>query len=145
LPTNYACSRLAGVATDPRGRIELTDAEWKVMNAVWDPGAATARQVCDALAGTTGWAYTTVRTLLERLAEKGALARRREGLADVYEPLLPRAQARKTALRALVSRAFGGGFAPLLHHLVGEEPLSSRDRAELRRLLRDSEPRKRAP
>jgi predicted transcriptional regulator len=118
-----------------RRDLELTDAEWKVMNAVWEHAPATARTVCDALAGSTGWAYTTVRTLMERLVGKGALTRRRRGPADLYAPVLPRTQARRNALRALLSRAFGGGVAPLVHHLLGEERLSERERRELRRLL----------
>ena len=133
------------MAADARKPLELTDAEWKVMNAVWEHAPATARAVCDALAGTQGWAYTTVKTLMERLVEKGALVGRRAGPADVYSPVLPRTQARRNALRALLSRAFGGGVAPLVHHLLGEEHLSERDRAELRRLLDGSGRRGRAP
>ena len=117
--------------------LDLTDAEWKVMNAVWEHAPATARTVCDALAGSTRWAYTTVRTLMERLVEKGALVGRRRGPCDVYSPVLPRTQARRNALKALLARAFGGGVAPLVHHLLGEERLSERERGELLRLLEE--------
>jgi BlaI family penicillinase repressor len=132
------------MAARARKHLELTDAEWKVMNAVWEHAPATARTVCDALAGSTGWAYTTVKTFMERLVEKGALVGRRQGASDVYSPVLPRTQARRNALRALLARAFGGGVAPLVHHLLGEERLSEGERGELRRLLEETERKGRA-
>ena len=49
---------------------ELTDAEWKVMNAVWDRSPTTVREVHGALSASTVWAYTTVKTLMERLVKK---------------------------------------------------------------------------
>mgnify|MGYP002390148889 CR=1 FL=1 len=56
----------------------LSDAEWKVMRALWARHPATARELLDALAADTGWAYTTLRTLLARLVEKGAVSESKE-------------------------------------------------------------------
>jgi predicted transcriptional regulator len=126
-------------------RDELTDAEWSVMNALWEIAPATARGVLEAVRSRTGWAYTTVRTLLERLVEKGAVRARREGNADVYTPALPRAGARKAALRALLDRAFGGAPSSMAQFLLGSERLSAADRRALVRLLEDQDREERRP
>src|SRR4051812_43864243 len=115
--------------------MQLSDAEWKVMNAVWEKQTASARDVLECLEDETGWAYTTVKTMLARLVEKGALKVRLRANTSLYEPILTRRQARRSAVRALATRAFDGAFGPLLHFLVSEQ-LSPRQREELLRLLK---------
>jgi predicted transcriptional regulator len=106
------------------------------MRAVWAlGGAVTARAVREALATDTAWAYTTVKTMLDRLVEKGALAVSAEGPASLYRPKLSRTRAVSAAVAELVRRAFDGAPAPLAHHLIRRGRLSRRDREELRRLL----------
>lgn len=121
--------------------MRLSETEWKVMNSVWSRGRATARDVHDELLPDTGWAYTTVKTMLTRLADKGAVTVSKEGNASVYEPAVTRDDARHSAVRGLLDRAFDGAFGPFLHHLLNEEKLSKRDRAELRRMLDEEESR----
>ncbi len=116
----------------------LSDAEWKVMRALWARHPATARELLDALAADTGWAYTTLRTLLARLVEKGAVSESKEDGTSVYEPLLREEKARASAVRGLLERAFDGGFGSLVHFMLENEELSSRDRAELERMLAES-------
>lgn len=119
--------------------MRLNNSEWKVMQVVWDAAPVGARGVHDALAAETGWAYTTVKTLLERLVEKGALAARREGRATSYTARLDRQDARRSAVQALMDQAFGGGLAPLLQFLSADESLRPAERDELRRLLDEAE------
>lgn len=114
---------------------KLTEAEWIVMRAVWQGAPASARDVL-ARAAATGWAYTTVKTLLARLVDKGALAAERRGNTSFYTPIWQPAEARRTALRSLLRAAFDGSFGGLLQHLVDDEPLSKRERAKLEELLR---------
>lgn len=113
----------------------LTDAEWKVMRCLWDGAPATAREISDRL--DTGWAYTTVRTFLDRLVGKGAVRARRRGPAAVYTPALTQGQARRAAVRALATKAFDGAVGPMVHFLVGR--MSAKERAEVRRLLKEGE------
>jgi predicted transcriptional regulator len=115
---------------------DLSDAEWKVMNAVWRRRAgATARQVLESVAAETGWAYSTVKTLLERLVEKGALEASFAGRAARYRPRLARRRALRAAARSLMGRAFGGAAGPLVHFLLRSEKLTAEERDELRRML----------
>jgi predicted transcriptional regulator len=104
------------------------------MDALWRRGEATARDVHDDLHDETGWAYTTVKTMLDRLVEKGALAGAKPdspSRSATYRPLLARKQARLQAALGLVERAFGGSPAPLVHFLIESEIMSDADRTEL--------------
>lgn len=121
-----------------RPALKLSDAEWTVMRAVWERPPASARDVLDRAGSETGWAYTTVKTLLARLVEKGALRMTMRGNVSLYEPRLTMRQARIAAVRALIDRAFDGTFGSLLQHLIAEEKLSAKDRAALARLIEDA-------
>jgi predicted transcriptional regulator len=105
------------------------------MDALWAGAPASGREVVERLRTRTGWAYTTVQTLLSRLVEKGAVRVRREGAGSLYEPAFDRSTARRRALRSLLDRAFDGAFGNLLHHLSVEERLSEADRERLRAMI----------
>ena len=115
--------------------MKLSDAEWRVMKVVWERADASSRDVLDALAADTAWAYTTVKTLLTRLETKGAVTARLVGQTARYRPAVSRDEARGSALQSLVDRAFEGTLGTLLHHMVDRERLSSADLVELRTLL----------
>ncbi len=115
--------------------VRLSDGEWKVMEIVWSAGSANARDVTDALAADTGWAYTTVKTLMTRLVAKGALTESMEGNAAVYVPAVARDAARRTAVRGLLDRAFGGDLVPMVRFLLDDASVSTAERKRLRALL----------
>ncbi len=117
--------------------MRLSDAEWRVMSVIWEDHPAAVRDVLEALAPDTGWAYSTVKTMLARLVEKGALSATKRGNTSLFEPLISRREARLSAVRSLAERAFGGAFGSLVHHLLDEEQLSADERAELREMLRE--------
>src|SRR5262245_45157905 len=101
--------------------MRLTDAEWVVMTALWGRSPASVRDVLERLPPGTSWAYTTVKTLLTRLVEKGAVHARKRANTSLFEPLVTRQQARRSALRSLLNRAFEGTFGALFQHLLAEE------------------------
>ena len=113
----------------------LNDSEWKVMDRVWKRHPASARDVLESLEADTGWAYTTVKTVLDRLVKKGALRVRKRANTSLYDPILTRGEARHSALSALVDRAFGGTLGSLVHCLVDDDRLTDAERRELKRLL----------
>lgn len=117
--------------------VKLSDAEWTVMNAVWAGSPASARDVLERVEAETGWAYSTVKTLLARLVEKGAVAERKRANTSLYEPLVTRQQARRSAVRALLDTAFDGAFGSLMQHMVADEKLSKRERDNLAEMLRE--------
>lgn len=113
----------------------LSDAEWKVMNALWKRHPACVREVLEEIGAEANWAYTTVKTMLSRLAEKGILEVEKHANTSYYSPNLTRNQARRAAVRSLMDRAFDGAFGPLMAFLVDDQKLSSKDRERLRALL----------
>ena len=116
--------------------MKLSDTEWTVMNAVWEAaGPVSARDVLDQVEAETSWAYTTVKTLLHRLVEKGVLSEEKRGNTNYYDALVTRDQARGDALHLLVDKAFDGAFGSLLQHMVAKEKLSKRDRQRLSEIL----------
>ena len=116
--------------------MHLSNAEWKAMSAVWLKHPASARDVLDALTDETSWAYTTVKTILARLVDKGVLKMRMRANTSLYEPLLSREDAQRSAFRALLDRAFEGSFGPMAHFLARDEKLSKKERQELIRMLK---------
>lgn len=115
--------------------MQLSDAEWKVMTEVWRHERASVRDVLEGLQDQTGWAYSTVKTLLSRLADKGAVTVTTRANARLYSAAISRDQARTSALAALVERAFGGTLDSLVHHLVDDGDLPDDERSRLDALL----------
>ncbi len=107
------------------------------MQVVWAESPASARDVLERLEDETGWAYTTVKTIMSRLAEKGILSVRLRANTSLYEPLVDRDDAQRTAVEGLLERAFGGTLGPLVNFLVEDETLSKGDRKKLRAILED--------
>ena len=114
---------------------KLSDAEWRLMNCLWKRCGATAREIHDDVSAPTGWAYTTVKTMLDRLVEKGVLGVKKVGKTLAFRPLVTQDDVRQSAVRTLVDRVFEGAAGPVLHHLLREETISAEDRDVLRRLL----------
>jgi BlaI family transcriptional regulator, penicillinase repressor len=108
--------------------MKLTDAEWTLMNSLWRKHPATAREIAESLPKNRDWAYTTIKTMLDRLVEKGALSESKKGIASVYTPLATKRAARAVALKTLVNHAFDGAFGPLVHFLIEDKKLSPREK-----------------
>jgi BlaI family penicillinase repressor len=115
--------------------MKLTEPEWLVMNALWDEHPASVKDIVGQLSGKASWAYTTVKTMLDRLTEKKAVRKKKQGITGFYEPILTRRQARSAALRTVLDHAFDGAFGPMMHFLVEDQKLSSKQRRELIAML----------
>lgn len=115
--------------------MKLTEPEWIIMNSLWDKPPAKVRDVVERLPSSVSWAYTTVKTMLDRLVEKKAVSKSKRGNTGLYEPLLSRQHARRTALRMVLNRAFDGAFGPMMYFLMEDESLSAGERKELIKIL----------
>ena len=115
---------------------QVTDAEFAVLEFLWQSQAATKREISDALYPTGGdSAVATVQKLLQRLEAKGYVARDRSGMAHVFAPTLPKDEFVGRQLERTASRLSGGSLAPLVMHLVEGNRLTKRERSKLRSLL----------
>ena len=116
-------------------RSGMTEAEWKVMKAVWVLEKTNVREVYDALLESEGWAYNTVRTLMERLAAKGYLKARKVGNMYFYTPAESRKSVSARALWEFVDKVFDGAVGPLVSYAVKEKKLTPEELDGLRQLL----------
>ncbi len=121
---------------EPAGE-RISDAEHAVMEVLWQRSPQTAAEVCESVCKQRGWSIPTVKTLLSRLVQKGALATKPDGRRYLYTPLIARAAYVGTESRRLVDRLFGGRAAPLFAHLAEAEALTADDIAEIERLLQE--------
>lgn len=127
--------RRPSVPDDQAGAI--TPAEWDILQALWDRQRGTAREVGEELAASRAWAYSTVKTMLDRMVIKGLVRARQVGHVWEYEPAVAPEQARRSAWRGFVTAAFGGAMAPALAFVAGEARLSKQDREKLLAMLDD--------
>jgi predicted transcriptional regulator len=102
--------KAANGATDPRRRslLDLAPLELDCMNTLWPIGEGTVREIRDQLAPRRPRAYTTIMTIMDRLARKGIVERRKKGRAYIYRPTLSIELARTHALGQIVESFFGG-------------------------------------
>ncbi|HWX67220.1 MAG TPA: BlaI/MecI/CopY family transcriptional regulator [Rhodanobacter sp.] len=119
----------------PNKPIAISDAESRVMEVLWQQAPQASEDIVAALLAPTGWHEKTVRTLLNRLLGKGAVSAQKDGRRYLYSPLLQREQWQQQESRSLLDRVFGGKVAPLLAHFSQHEKLSTKDVAELRKLI----------
>ena len=121
--------------------LNLTEAELRLMDIVWDKGAATVGEVAAALPGEPGLAYNTVLTTLRILEQKGYVrhTKPREGRAFVYRAVVGRRQASRNAVRHLVRRFFANSPELLILNLIDDGDLSQQALRNIRNLLADGE------
>src|SRR6266576_2226648 len=115
--------------------LQISDSEWDVMEPIWQAGACTAADVIRHLHGTHDWNHSTIRTLLARLVEKGALAYDVDGAKYIYRAAVSRERCVRQEGRSFLEKAFGGDVAALVAHFVTEAPLDRDQVEQLRQML----------
>jgi BlaI family penicillinase repressor len=114
---------------------QISEAEWEVMRVLWADAPQTANEVCAALADSTTWSPRTIKTLLNRLVNKGALRFTQQGRVYHYRPAVSESACVRAASRTFLKRVFGGALTPMLAHFLEEEQLTAEEIAELRSML----------
>jgi predicted transcriptional regulator len=115
--------------------IKLTKFEIEIMDALWQLGSGSVREIQEQLPPRKRPAYTTVQTIIYRLEEKGALRRvKKIGNAHIFEPLVTRQSAYQRLINDLLD-FFGGSARPLMAHLAESGKLSLEDIREMENLL----------
>lgn len=115
----------------------ISEAEAVVMDVLWERSPLGADEVVAALASRNDWAEPTIKTLLNRLLNKGAIQATKEGRRYLYSPVLTRQAWVQQQSEGLLERVFGGRVAPLVAHFSQRGKLSAQDIAELKRLVRE--------
>jgi predicted transcriptional regulator len=120
----------------------ISDAELEVLRSLWEHGPGTIREIGIWLrAHKRRWAYTTVQTLLNRLAAKGYVACDRKGVPHVFRPAVSRDGIVKQRLRAVADQLCEGAASPLVMALVSSHRFSKEEIRQFRQLLDEVQPR----
>ena len=117
------------------GAPQISDAEWDVMKVVWDRQPVPASDVVEQLGRERGWAPRTVKTMLNRLVGKGALAYAVDGKRFLYSAKVNRDACVRRESRSFLSRVFDGSVTPAVVHLLTHSKLSDDELKQLRRVL----------
>lgn len=116
--------------------VNCTEAEWKILEVLWQSHPRTMAEITKALEPSTGWTRHTVITLLKRMQEKGTVAVDESGPVKRYSPAVSREEASAEQTQKLLRRVFSGKASLLVNHLVDSGELSL---AEMQELLSELE------
>ncbi|MBN1589120.1 MAG: BlaI/MecI/CopY family transcriptional regulator [Pirellulales bacterium] len=115
--------------------MKISDAEWLVMQVVWRHESVGAAEVIGQILPETDWNHRTVRTLLNRLVEKGALDAELIDGRNVYRPRVKQEQCLREESRSFLNKVFSGDAAEMLFHFVKNENISPEQVKQLKALL----------
>ena len=120
--------------------IRLSEFELDVMTHFWSDRELSAPELFERIGEARGVTYSTVKTIIDRLEDKGAIVRvANRGRTIVYVPAVKRERVRKPLVRAFLRRLFGDDLRPLFAQLLQDEKLSADELEYLRTLVADAE------
>ena len=117
--------------------MQISEAESVVMEVLWRTHPLAAEDVVAALGDAQQWQEATIKTLLNRLLNKGAIAAAKDGRRYLYSPVLQREDWVMGESQGLLQRLFDGRVAPLVAHFSEHRKLSKTDIADLRKLIEE--------
>ena len=116
-------------------KINLTDAEWKLMTPLWDLAPRTIMELTAAVREETGWSKNTVITMLSRLEAKGAVRHEEGHRAKLYYPVTDREDAARTETESFLDKVYGGSLGLMMSAMVDSHSLTEEDIAQLSAIL----------
>jgi BlaI family penicillinase repressor len=122
--------------------LELFESEWAILQKVWELEPCPAPTVQEALIDEKGWAYTTVKTMMDRMVKKGLLRTEKIRNLYFYSSAVTQSQARKSEIARTLKRAFNGTFTPMMQFLIENDQLSEKECRQLEQLIRQRRHRK---
>jgi len=125
--------------------VELTEAEWEIMKVVWEKEPCAAGTVQEVLAESRDRAYSTVKTTMDRMVEKGFLQIEKIRNLQLFHSCISQVDAKRGEFRRMLKRAFDGALTPMMQFLIEHEGLSKKQASELRRLVNKTENKKDRP
>ena len=119
--------------------LDLTEAEWKLLECLWDFSPRTGRETVDYMSAHVGWTRSTTLTMLRRMSEKGLISCDESGAVLTYSPLVRREDAVYRETNSFIDRVYKGSVSLLINNLTQKQKLSRQDIDELYELLRRAE------
>lgn len=118
---------------------ELSEAEWHVMESLWEYSPKVGSQIVTDMAGRTGWSRSTTLTMLRRMTEKGLISCEDSGQMKTYAPLLERDTAVRRETENFLNRVYHGSISMLVNGFVEKQKLSAQEIHELHQILEKAE------
>lgn len=116
--------------------MRISEAESRIMEILWRKASSqSAEDIVAAVAGEQDWQEATVKTLLNRLLKKKAIAADRDGRRYLYRAITRRSDYVHAESKSLLDRLYGGRVAPLVAHFSERSKLTKKDIAEIRALI----------
>jgi len=115
--------------------VELTEAEWDIIKVVWEKEPCTAGTVQEIMAMTKERAYSTVKTTMDRMVDKGFLRIERIRNLQLFRSCISEVDAKRGEFRKMLKRAFDGALTPMMQFLIEHEGLSKEESSQLRKLV----------
>ena len=115
----------------------LTASEWLLIKAVWKRGTATVRQIHEEVADHTGWAYTTVKTMLERMEKKKLLKVDRVGPVKQFSARKQQGDLVPRAIERFLDSVLDDSLAPLVPYIAKSRGLTEDEVRQLKRILEE--------
>lgn len=115
----------------------LGETEMEILHHVWELGEAKVADVHERILDERDVAYTTVMTVMKKLAEKGYLTYHKDGRSYVYQPAQPANEVQHTLLQRLMNKVFHGSPSALVQTLVRREDMSDDERSRIRSIIED--------
>ena len=125
-----------------KDNLELFESEWTILQKVWELEPCAAPTVQETLQGEKGWAYTTVKTMMDRMVKKGLLKTEKTCNLYFYRSAVTRSQARTSEITRTLKRAFDGTFTPMMQFLIENDQLSEEEYSHLEKLIKKRKRRK---
>jgi len=116
--------------------IEITKAEWKIIKVIWKMHPCTAPDVHEALEKSTQWHYSTVKTTMDRMVDKGFLKCEKIRNLNFYRAIISEAKAQKKEVMKTLKRAFDGAMTPMMQFLLDSDSLTSEELKEIENLAK---------
>lgn len=123
----------------PKNLVELTEAEWTLIKAIWEEEPCTAPAIQQTLHRQTKWSYSTVRTLMDRMVVKGLLKSEKVKNVTRYCSAVTRSQAQRSELLYALKHAFSGALAPMVQALLDTKDLSRAELDTIKQLIAEHE------
>lgn len=116
-------------------QIKITDAEWEVMRVVWAHGSVTSREIIEILESKMQWKAPTIKTLLGRLVEKGALNTEQEGRKYIYSANIEEKEAVRSFTNDIFDRICRKNVGNVIESIIKDHTLSFDDIQRLEEIL----------
>lgn len=120
-------------------KVSLSNAEWRLMNYLWDKGEGTISEMVQYFSGITNWDRHVLIMMLKRMEAKGAVAYEMQGRAKLYYPTVEKTQSCVQETKDFLDRVYKGSMGLMLTTMVKQEEISGSELEELRRILNQDE------